>query len=52
MAVTTNKDKASEWLSKSDLKVETEALISAAQDQALRKNYTKYNIGKTANSSL
>ena len=37
---------------KSDLKVETEALICAAQQQALRAKYVKYNIGKTKDSPM
>ena len=40
------------WLSKSDLKVETEALLCAAQEQALRTNYVKYHIDKTAESPM
>ena len=34
------------WLRKADLKVETEALICAAQEQTLRTNYVKFNIDK------
>lgn len=34
------------------LKVETEALRCAAQEQALRTNYVKYNNDKTNNSPL
>ena len=41
-----------EWMRKSDLKVETEALIFAAQEQALRTNVLKFNIDNTRNSSL
>ena len=40
------------WLSKSDLKIETEALLCAAQEQALRTNYVKYHIDKTAESPM
>ena len=36
MPGTVDKDKTWEWTRKSDLKVETEALISAAQEQPLR----------------
>ena len=39
-------------LGKSDLKVETEALIFAAQEQALRTNYVKFNIDKSVASPL
>ena len=35
-----------------DLKVETEALLCAAQEQAIRANYIKYHIDKTSDSSL
>ena len=35
---------------KSDLKIMTEALICAAQEQVIRTNYIKYNIDKTADS--
>ena len=46
------KDKANtwRWLQKSDLKGPTEALIFSAQEQALRTNYTKFNIDKTIDS--
>ena len=47
-----DKEGSWKWLSKGDLKPETEALICAAQEQALRTNYTKYNIDKTADSPL
>ena len=40
------------WLQKSDLKVETEALICAAQQQAIRTNYIKFNIDKTVESPI
>ena len=40
------------WVVKSDLKVQTEALIFAAQEQALRTNYVKYNVDKTVDSPL
>ena len=41
-----------DWLTKADLKAETEALIVAAQDQALRTNYVKFHIDKTTESPL
>ena len=40
------------WMGKMDIKPETEALICAAQEQALRTNYVKFNIDKTAESPL
>ena len=49
---TADKGKAWELLSKCDLKVGTEALICAAQEQSIRTNYMKYHIDKTAKSPL
>ena len=40
------------WMKKSDLKIGTEALICAAQEQALRTKYVKYNIDHTGDSPL
>ena len=40
------------WMTKSDLKRCTEALICSAQEQPIRTNYIKYNIEKTAESPL
>ena len=42
-----DKDISWKWLVQSDLKVQTKALICAAQEHALRTNYTKNKIGKT-----
>ena len=39
-------------MSRGDLKVGTEALLCAAQEQAIRTNYIKYHIDKTSESSL
>ena len=39
------------WLTQQDLKKETEGLLIAAQDQALRTNYVKHMIDKTPGSS-
>ena len=36
---TTHAREISSWLRKADLKIQTEALICAAQEQALRTNY-------------
>ena len=47
-----DKDKTWGWLKNGDLKAGTEALICAAQDQALRTNYVKYHIDKTLESPL
>ena len=40
------------WLKKGDLKSETEALLCAAQEQALRTNYMKFHIERTSESPL
>jgi len=40
------------WLHKQDLKKETEGLILAAQDQALRTNYIKFHIDHSATSPM
>ena len=40
------------WLVRSDLKVQTEATICAAQEQALRTNYIKHRVDKTADNPL
>ena len=49
-----NVDKGLSWnrVVKSDLKVQTEALIFAAQEQALRTNYIKHKIDKTSENPL
>ena len=41
-----------EWLKQQDLKKETESLIIAAQDQAVRTNYIKHRVDKTTASPL
>jgi len=40
------------WLPKGDLKIQTEVLIFAGQEQALRTNYIRYHIDKTVESPL
>ncbi|XP_068684561.1 uncharacterized protein [Montipora foliosa] len=40
------------WLQRGDLKREKEALITAAQDQAIRTNYIKASIDKTQENDL
>ena len=42
-----DKDLSWKWFVQGDLKVQTEATICAAQDQALRANYTKSKTDKT-----
>jgi hypothetical protein len=40
------------WLKKGDLKPETEVLLCAAQEQALRTNYVKFHIDRNVESPL
>ena len=40
------------WLRKGNLKIQTESLVCATQEQALKTNYLKLHIDKTANSPL
>ena len=47
-----DKEKAWHWLSRGNLMVGTEALLCAAQEQAIRPNYMKYHIDKTSESPL
>ena len=47
-----DKGKTWQWLSKSDLKVQTVALLCAAQEQAIRTNYVKRHIDKSVDSPL
>ena len=45
-------DKTWQWLSRCDLKIGTEALLCAAQEQAIRTNYVKHRIDRTSESPL
>ena len=47
-----DKDLSWKWLVQSDLKVQTEATICAAQEQALRTNYTENKIDTTLENQL
>ena len=47
-----DKDRTWQWLSKCDLKIGTEALLCAAQEEAIRTNYVKHNIDKASESPL
>ena len=49
---TTHVEESWSWLPKADLKIQTEALICAGQEQALRTNYVKYHIDKMVESPL
>ena len=46
------KDKTWQWSSKSDMKIGTEALLCAAQEQAITTNYIKHHISETSESPL
>ena len=52
MPKTTDEKETWYWLRKADLKVETEAMLCAAQKQAIQTNYVKHKIDKTAQSPL
>ena len=47
-----DKEKSWYWLSRGDVKVETEALLCAAQEQAIRTNYIKHHIDKSIDSPI
>ena len=47
-----HKDLSWKWLVQRDLKVQTEATICAAQEEALRTNYTKNKTDKTLEKPL
>ena len=47
-----DKDKTWEWLSKSDLEIETQTLLCAEQKQATREIYVNQHIDKTRESPL
>ena len=49
---TVKKEECWRWLRTGDLKGEKEALICAAQEQALRTNSVKYHVHKTIESPL
>ena len=46
-----DEDKTCKWLFKSDLKIGTENLLCAAQEQAIRTNYVKHHIDKTSETA-
>ena len=52
MPETTDQKETWNWLRKADLKVETEAMLCAVQELAIRTNYVKHMIDKTAQSTL
>ena len=47
-----DKDKIWQWLSNSDSKIGTEALLCATQEQAIRTNYVKHHVDKTIEDPL
>ena len=52
MPVITDEKEIRNWLIKADLKVEMEAMLCAAQEQAIQTNYVKHKIDKTAQLPL
>ena len=52
MTERTDEKETLNWLRKADLKVETEAMLCAAEEQAIRTNCVKYKIDKTAQLPL
>ena len=52
MPETTDEKEIWYWLRKADLKVKMEAMLCAAQEQAIRTNYVKHRIDKTPQSPL
>ena len=52
MPETTDGKETWNWLKTADLKLETEAMLGAAQKQAIRTNYVEHKIDKTAQSPL
>ena len=49
---TTDEKETWNWLRKAELKIEMEAMLCVAQEQAIRTNYVKHKIDKTAQSPL
>ena len=47
-----DQDRTWQWLSKSDLKIGTKALLCVVQEQAIRTNYVKHLMDKTSESPL
>ena len=52
MSNNVDKNKTWQWVSKSDLKIGTEALLCAAQEYAIRTNSIKHHVDKTSESPL
>ena len=52
MPETTDEKETWNWLRKAGLKLETEAMLCAAQEQAIRTNYVKHKIDKQAKPPL
>ena len=47
-----DKNKTLIWSIRSNLKVETEALLCATQEQAVRTNYVKHHVNRSTESPL
>ena len=52
MSETTDKKETWYWLRKADLKVKTEAMLCAVQEEAIPANYVKHKIDKAAEPPL
>ena len=52
MPKTTDEKETWKYLRKADLKIETEVMLYATQEQAIRKNYVKHKIDKTDKTPL
>ena len=52
MPETKDEKETQKLLRKADLKIEPEAMLCAVQEQAIRKNYVKHKIYKTALSPI
>ena len=52
MRETTDEKETPDWLRKANLKVEMEAMLCHAQEQAIQTNYVKHKIDKTTQSPL
>ena len=47
-----DREKTWNWFGKGDLKIQTEALLCAAQEQAIRTNYIKHRVDKSSDYPL
>ena len=47
-----DREKTCNWLSNADIKIQTEALLCAAQEQAIGTNYIRHHIDKSSDNPL